>query len=307
MKFAELNVEFMSLRSSLRTFVSDDALDEISVQPPASDDEASFLRLIAWSYVLVFETGRVTIPYLLKLPSGIYHKEVHPRSACDLIHDLRTWSFHNLGYSDEHGVGISQRVTRWFIDTCGANPPRDRRGWRSCFERLCAEVGAVLTYCRGAVELVLAVSEDGKSIADDLRRRLDRNWPARRFDMLVGDAATRIGQTLDAPKFRQSRLARWREFLETIPEGDDPEALVARLIERDVLDHFESMLPIDGNDVMSALGLESGPKVGDALSDARRLFRSGITDPDELLACLKQGHHPRHGSLQSEMELERQG
>ena len=290
MKFTELNAEFVSLRGLLRTFTSVDALGEISVQPPASDDEASFLRLIAWSYVLVFEAGRVTIPYLLKLPSSVSHAEMDPHSAYDLVHDLRTWSFHNLGYSDEHGVGISRRVTLWFIDTCSANPPRDRRGWRSCFERLCTEVGVVLAYCRGAVELALAESEDGNDIADDLMRRLDRDWPAHRFDEIVSDAATRIGQTLDVPRFRQTRLARWREFLPTIPKGDDPTALIVRLIERDVLDHFESVLPIDGNDVMAALGLESGPKVGEALGEARRFYRLGITDPNELLACLKQEH-----------------
>lgn len=288
MKFTELNVEFVSLRNELRTFVSDDALGEISVQPPAGDDEASFLRLIAWSYVLIFETGRVTIPYLLKLPSAVSHTELRPDSACGLVHDLRTWSFHNLGYTDEHDVSISKRVTRWFIDACGANPPRDKDGWRRCFERLCTEVGAVLTYCRGAVELVLAGSEDGNDIACDLRRRLYRNWHARRFDMLVSDAATRMGQTLDAAKFRQSRLPRWRQFLETIPKDDDPEAQIVRLIERDMLDHFESILPIDGNDVMGELGLESGPKVGEALSEARRLFRSGITDRGELMDHLKR-------------------
>ena len=176
MKFAELDAELVRLHNSLREFVGDDSLDKISVQPPASDDEASFLRLIAWSYVLVFETGRVTIPYLLKLPSGVCHTELPPHSARDLVHDLRTWSFHNLGYSDEHGVGISQRVTRWFEDACGSNPPRDRRGWRSCFERLCAEVGAVLMHCRGAVELVLAGSEGGNDIAYSYCYKLLVEW-----------------------------------------------------------------------------------------------------------------------------------
>ena len=301
MKFTELNVELGALRNELRTFVSDDALGEISVQPPAGDDEASFLRLIAWSYVLIFETGRVTIPYLLKLPTGICHTKLRPDSACDLVHDLRTWSFHNLGYTDEHSVRISKRVTRWFIDACGANPPRDRDGWRRCFERLCTEVGAILAYCRDGVELVLAGSEDGNDIACDLRRRLDRNWPAYRFDMLVSDAATRIGQTIDAPKFRQSRLQRWRGFLETVPKDDDPEGQIVRLIERDVLDHFESVLPIDGNDIMGALGLESGPKVGEALSDARRIHRLGITDRGELLDHLKRSHCLINDSLYDEL------
>ena len=77
-------------------------------------------------------------------------------------------------------------------------------------------------------------------------------------------------------------------FLNSIPDSDSPEILVARLIERDVLDHFESVLPIDGNDVMNALGIPPGPKVGEALLYARRLFGSGVRDPELLLVTLRR-------------------
>ncbi len=288
MKFQELNAEFTRLRSLLCTFVSEDAISEISVHPPASDDEASFLRLIAWSYVLIFESGRVTIPYLLKLPSREDHSQADLQSARDLVHDLRAWHFHNLGYSTERSIAISRKVNKWFIKSCGANPPKDRKGWRSCFECLCAEVSAVLTQCQDALELAMAESGNENHIIDGLKYRLDRNWQAARFDEIVSDVTTRIGQTLDVPRFRQYRLEKWREFFETIPKHDDPEAAIVRLIERDVLNHFESMLPIDGNDIIDVIGLEPGPDVGDALSNARRLYRLGITGRGELLERLKQ-------------------
>ena len=301
MNLVELNAEFVRLRQSLRTFVGEDALSEISIQSPTGDDEASFLRLIAWSYVLVYEAGRVTIPYLLHLPSGLHRTHADLEAARDLIHDLRTWSSHNLGFIDERERAISKRTGLWFIRNSGTNPPSSIDGWRSCSKCLCNEVGLVIAHCRSAVEMMLSEPEEGNNVIEDLRRRLDRNWPACKFDELAGDAVTRIGRTLDVSKFRQGRLAKWREFLETIPEGDDPEALVARLIERDVLDHFDSVLPIDGNDVMAILGLSPGHEVGEALNNARRLYSSGVTDPNDLLAYLQQEYHRQHESISSDV------
>ena len=287
MRFAELNAEFSGLRNSLRAFVGEDALDEIIVQPPSREDEASFLRLVAWSYVFAFEAGRVSIPYFLKLPSRTDRSQNDPHESRSLIHALRTWSFHNLGFSDERNIKMTRRVHQWFIQNGGASPPNSSEGWQRCFERLCIEVGTIVAHCRGAVELVLTGSEDGGDVIADIKRQLDRNWPAYRFDQLVGDAAARIGQKLDVPKFRQSRLGKWREFLQTIPSDDDPQILLVRLIERDVLDHFESVLPIDGRDVMDALGLATGREVGTALRRARWFFDSGIREPKQLLNRLK--------------------
>ena len=287
MKFSELNAEFSGLRNSLRVFVGEDALDEISVPLPYGEDEASFLRLVAWSYVFAFEAGRVTVPYLLRLPSGASRHQTEPREALDLLHDLRTWSFHNLGFSDERNIETAKRVHRWFITNGEASPPNSVKGWQHCFEGLCIEVGSIVSHCKGAIELVLTGPEDGEDVIADMKRRLDRNWPAYRFDQLVGDAAARIGQKLDVPKFRQSRLGKWRGFLQTIPNDDDPQILLTRLIERDILDHFESVLPIDTHDVMDALDITPGPEVGSALRRARWFFDSGVRDPKQLLSRLK--------------------
>lgn len=291
MNFAELSTEFVHLRQSLCTTVGENALSEISIQTPAGKDEASFLRLIAWSYVLNYEAGRVTIPYLIKLPSGSPQSREDLESTRGLVHDLRTWSFHNLNFSTEHGRGISTRTGLWFTKTSGSNPPNNIAGWRSCFESLCTEVCSVVRHCRSAVGLILANPEDGERVTSDLRHRLDRNWPAYRFDGIVSDVVTRIGQSIDIPKFRQPRLSKWREHLESIPEGDEPDTLIVNFIERDVLDYFQSVLPINGNHVMSTLGLSPGPDVGKAMNDARRLYAAGLTEPDKLLAQLREDYH----------------
>lgn len=260
MNFDELNAEYGRLRENLLESVGENALGEITVQPPAGEDEASFLRLTAWSYALIFEAGRVAIPYLLKLPASPSLSESDANSAQQMVNDLRTLSFHNLELQSSRNSAIYRRTSLWFTETCGANPPNDAVCWRACFERLCDMVGLIVARCKSTLEMALADAEGREHFIDDLRRRLDRNWSAHEFDKVVDDAATRIGQRIDVPKFRQRRLATWRDFLDAIPEGDDPEGQVTRLIERDVLDHFRSVLPIDGRDVMNVLGLHSGPE-----------------------------------------------
>ena len=290
MGFLEVISDCTAFRRSLRGFVGENALDEIQLQIPAGNDEASFFRLVSWSYVLVFEAGRVVIPFLFDLPHPSGGTQRAPFNAYDLVRDLRTWSVHNLTFSNERNVEVSKRVDLWFIDHGGASPPATKEGWENCFEKLCAEVRTIVSYCKGSFELVLSSPDDREDVINDLNWRVERNWPAWRFDALVQDATTRIGRKLDVRKFREPRLPIWRQFLDSIPANDDPVRSLTRLIERDVLDHFASVLPIDGNDVMDALDLSPGPQVGEALLRARRLHDSGITEPSELLRLLNQDY-----------------
>ena len=289
MTFAALNAAVTDLRNSLRSFVGEDAVGEITVRPPAGDgDEASFLRLVAWSYALVFEAGRVTIPYLLELTDGAPERSAGLREARDLIHDLRTWSFHNLGFERTHDISISRHVQRWFLKTCGACPPDGPDAWRSCVLALCAEVGTIVVHCKGALTNVLCSADDGEAATADLRRRIDRTWPAHKVHSFVGDAAIRLGISVDSKKFSASRLATWQTFLKSLPDRDDPEGCMIRMIERDLLEHATQLLPIDGRDVMKSLGIGPGPEVASALGRAREIYRSGIHDPKVLLERLKE-------------------
>ena len=287
MRFAELNAAVAELRRSLRSFVGETALDEIHIRPPArEDDEASFMRLVNWSYVLLFEVGRVTVPYLIKLPGVTGQAVERLQEGREVVHDLRTWSSHNIGFSSERDAAISKRVSVWFLAQCKSTEPRDESAWGLCFERLCSEVGMIVEYCRIALASIAGGVDEAGAI-EELRRRLDRSWPPDRFDEIVVDICTRLGVSINVPGFRDQRLAKWREFLATIPDADDPRGAITRLIERDVVDHTNDVLPIDGEDVMDFLGLPPGPPVGDALRRARELFRSGIRDRQRLLHRLQ--------------------
>lgn len=271
MSFTALNADVLELRLALQAYVGPNALKEVSVSPPiGNDDEASFLRLTSWSYVLFFEAGRVSIPFLLKLPNRNGSADRNLLYIRESVRSLRTFSFHNLGLS-ENDARLSRRARDWHHKRCGTVFPKQSQEWRSCFESLCSEVSQVVTHCNGVVDNVLASQTDGHGAIDELKRRLDRNWPAHSFDKLVKDVLVRLDQELHVSAFRNQHLSKWRDHLECLPEGVNIETEIVRFIERDVLNHFDNKLPIDGRDIIK-LGISKGRPVGDALRKARELY-----------------------------------
>ena len=284
MSFTALNAAVADLRNSLRSFVGQDAISEINVRPPARDgDEASFMRLVSWSYALIFEAGRVTVPYLLELQKSNVNATFDPKSTRKLVHALRTWSFHNLGFTSDHDLELSRCVYRWFLKTCDVTQPDNDAEWHACYHALCIDVIQMVEHCQKAITFVLSAPDDGQTAIVNLRHRIHRSWPVSEFDKIVSDAATRLGMKIDTQKFRGKKLNKWRNFLDGIPEEDNPISQMTRMIERDLLDCSTDILPIDGRDVMNALDIDPGPKVGVALHHARKLFRSGIRDRKQIL------------------------
>ena len=285
MTFSALNVAVSDLRRSLTSFVGRDALAEVTVRPPVEGaGEISFLRLVAWGYVLIFEAGRVSIPFLLR-SSGAYPGQ---QEALELIRALRTWSFHNLGLDSDRDLQLSRRVERWFLQTCGEAPPGDEARWNACFDRMCGLVGDVVERCRRAIAEALSAEDGGEAVVNDLRHRIERSWAAHRFDALAGDVATRLGIRVDVPKFRKPRLGAWRAFLHKLADDDDPTEAMERLMERELLEYVDGLLPIGGRDIMAAFDLPPGPEVGSALRLARELFAAGTRSKEELLATLRE-------------------
>ncbi len=247
------------------------------------------MRLTSWSYVLLFEAGRVSIRFLLKLPSQESNADRNPRNVLESVHSLRTFYFHNMGLS-ERDLQLSRKTRNWHHEKCGTAVPKRNREWRKCFESLCSEVSEVITHCHEVVDTVLASPIDGNRTISDLKMRLDRNWPAHRFDGLVGDVLVQLGleNRLKIPVFRERHLSKWRHFLECLPEGEDLEARMIRVIERDVLNHFDGVLPIGGRDVMFELGIPQGPLVKLALLKAREHLLEGSKSKEELLNLLRK-------------------
>lgn len=282
MPFLKLNSEVLELRRALQDYVDPRALGEIRLSHPASNNnEASFLRLTSWCYVLLFEAGRVSIRFLLELPGKEGSSDKSLRYVLKNVHSLRTFCFHNLGLTD-HDIQLSRRARNWHREKCGTDTPKHRQEWRNCFKSLCSEVSEVIAHCHGVVDNVLASPTDGKGAIAELKRRLDRNWPAHSFDRMVEDILVRMDRKLKVPAFRNQHLSNWRSYLDSLPEGDDIETEIIQLIERDILNHFDRILPIDSRDILN-LDIPQGPLVGLALHKAREHMLDGKKSREELL------------------------
>lgn len=287
MNFAALNSAVTDLRNGLCAQVSDSALLSVNSRPPTgSSDEASFLRLTTWCYILLFEVGRVGIRYLLKVPPplGDLPRSTSANQTCSNVNLLRTWFFHNLDFNDKK----RKEVSSWFLAQCKVISPTDKKHWKACIKALCNEGIELVLYCNEILSKIAASEEDKDIIFEDLKQRLKRNWPAYEFDKLVSDAASHIGEDLDVVKFRTVKLSKWRQYLEQQPEDVDLRREAARIIERDVHDHFRSILPVTTQEIMTVLNLDPGPKVKDAIELTRGLFNDGVREPEELLKELKR-------------------
>lgn len=287
MTFLELNAEVSNLRRSLQYFVGIDDIMEVTARPPQKAcDEASFLRLVTWSYGLLYEAGAVTVPYLIALPPG-GSEASRILDYRSMVRSLRTWISHNLGFT-VHDVETSRRAMDWMRRACGTDWPNLDEEWEACFAQLCSLVNKIIQHCRRALNFALQSVDDREDILEDLRRRINRRWPASQFDEIISDACDRIGERVDARKFREGRLSKWREYLESLQDDDDIVYLITRRIEWDLIEHFRNTPPIDSGEVMELLDIAPGPDLGKALKLAGSIYESTRYGKKELLLELKK-------------------
>ncbi len=289
MNFADLNAAVTDFRHACSTQIDPLSLSEVGVRGPAgASDEAAFLRLTAWSYALLFECGRILIPFLLQvqLPGAANGNRRSHDETLRIVHALRTWLFHSLTPHKEHDITVSKIVSDWFLRVCNSTSPQTSRQWSSSFESLCMQVFELVRNCTVAVSEIATAGADSKWILDNLRLRLGRDWPAHQFDAIVDDAASRLGETINARALRERRIADWRKFLSTLPEDADLQREMERLIDAEVANHFNALLPLTTRELMEVLNLDPGPRVKTAIEALRRAHESGIRDRNELIATI---------------------
>lgn len=286
MSFGDLNASYSDLRDALRAHVAVEALDDLNIRPPSGDvDEASFLRLTAWCFSLLFEAGRYSIPFLLDLNvGGALQSSQQHKNTRQNVQRLRSFVSHNLGFDDRHDMAVRKQVSDWFVETCGSALPASKEDWAKCFSRLSRDVREVVRHCSATLSSVLSTPEDRDLIIEDLRRRLKRILKPHEFDQIVEDSAARLGERINSRAFRDTHIGSWQRYLATLPDDADPKPELERLIDGQVADHFRSQLPVRAQEIMDAFELEPGPEVGQAIEIVRRLFGTGVRDKADLLA-----------------------
>lgn len=289
MSFTPILSSQQRINALARSLIERPAFDEVHVLLPDPEEaEAAFIRAASWLYCLYYEAGQVSLRFLRGLGES-YRLVEHDWADkhMEAVRCLRTELHHNLGFED------SDQETRtaaesWKRASCGSAVPSGQEHWQQCYRKLTNEAERFL----GAIEeLVRRLEADGESAAGVLgewRRRLDRAWPAAAFDPLIADAAFRLGrQALRVVSFRNRHIERWRRQLDLLEDGFEFDREATLLIEKTLLEDESSVLPVSARDIMDALGIEPGPKVGRLMEEARRFFQQHPCGAEAIIEHLK--------------------
>ena len=287
MNFADVNAAVADFRHAVNTQVEKNVLKDIGTRGPAgAGDEAGFLRLVAWSYAFLYERGRIVIPYLLQLPGqDVVVVQRHSRTRKS-VQTLRTWFFHGLDSESDRDLEIAKAASEWFLTHCKTTSPQKTGDWDRAFSALCEQVVHIAIHCTTLISDIAGDPERMELQFGALRLRIKRDWQAFEYDQFVEDAATRLGERIEAKGFRERRLADWRKFLATLPEDADLRAEMQRVIDGEVFLHFRSRLPITSEELIQTFALTPGKDVLFGLEMARHLDSIGIIGRELLVEQL---------------------
>jgi hypothetical protein len=276
-------VDLANLYTRLRQRIAmhlPDACADVSVMLPGGlKDELSFFRLVNWGYVLVNEAAKIPIAFLIALPplraDGSLRKE---------IGFLRTYVAHNLDVESKHDLKTLAFAHRWFKEACGVGTPRDEH-----YEACCTKLAEGLRIAmEGAIDACDALDDttDGPRLVDDLKGRVDLSWEAHRFDPIVAECASRLGNPgLDLLAFRSQHLNHWRQTLVAAAEQDRERALILR-IEAALLSAIADTLPLTASEASEKLAIAGPSAIVAALLLLRDGRRFGGTSVPEVIATV---------------------
>lgn len=241
--FTELSASFIRLRKVLAAQLDCDALKEITLDPPSSNnDELSFLRLVAWSYSFIHESGRVPLAVLKQLPPWSHTGKILPH-----IRALRTWTSHNLSLDESSDQATLKTAYEWLANTCGTKNPKVSSQWESCFTKLCDEIYNVVSNATAACDSI------DELVLEELRKRINRDWAAFKFDEIVQEVANNLGYSgIEAVAFRNNYLQDWRRVVQMSEESQIEKNLQLRM-QADLLKTMNGAIPLTAPEISQLL------------------------------------------------------
>ncbi|MES2298968.1 MAG: hypothetical protein V4582_18120 [Pseudomonadota bacterium] len=238
MSFAPISSDFLVLRKRLLLAIGANAMTDITIaQPTGDDEELSFIRLVAWAYVLLHESGKISLNFLRRLP---------PWQGGELlpyVRALRTWTSHNLSFDREVDVQTMRISVQWFAAACGVGTPTNAVHWKKCFEKLSTDLHSVIKSAILTCDL-FDDPVDGNNLKKELQEKLDRNWDAHKFDRYAEAVFERLGYSgFDVVAFRNRHLNNWRQIVSASTPDQIDRNLTIR-IESDILRSLMDALPV---------------------------------------------------------------
>lgn len=257
----------------------------LALEPP----ELGFLKMVSWLYVHYFEAGRKSIPFVVNKAAGY---GIDPngdiKTHMKLVNSLRTYLQHNLSYDSSRDNLLVSECENWFLANCATRIPAYSEHWDEALQALCNEA---VVFFRCIADCLREMEHDASHtlLEQQWQQYRDRQHAPHEFDSIVSTAAKDMGRdTLDSVAFRKKHYETWTKALSMLNWPYEFKQEARRLIEQSILDMFARTLPITGEDVIMTLGIAPGPKVGEILSDLRRLCEERQYSVNELLEIIRR-------------------
>ena len=257
------------------------ACRDVSVPLPTDfGDELAFYRLVNWAYVVLAETGKLPIAFLIALPPLSTSSKLRTE-----VGNMRTFVAHNLDVTSPSDYTTRSFAHRWFRTACNVGSPIAAADFARCCAHLATKLDGVL---QGAIQAcdLLDDPNDGPSLVTDLRNRIELQWDAHRFDPIVAEAAEAIGNPgLDLLAIRKRHLEAWRKTLATADESQRESALRLK-IEATLIAEFADTLPLSVAEISERLSIAGPPMISAALVLLRDSRRFAPLTVAEILAAI---------------------
>lgn len=216
------------LKKRLITIDEEIKIPDITIPFPKNEqDELSFLRLVAWGYVLLNESAKIHIKFFKDFKNDL-----------NLITDiqfLRTYMAHGLSFSKDRDKETIKKSQHWFMKQCGTVNPESNEHWNKCFISLGTRIDTLI---KELIECcnILEGNIDSENNLNELKKRLNKNWDAYKFDIYINNAFQRFSyQGFDPVLFRNKYLSKWREIIQLSDDSKDLDRLLQQKVEADLL------------------------------------------------------------------------
>lgn len=234
MIFTKLLNQYNIFRSRLAIIDEGIKISEIVSDIPENDNnEISFQKLVAWSYIFQYEISKTHISFF---------KSLHKIHIPKYTHALRTFGSHNVSLDSNRNLTIRKEAYKWFEEVCEKISPSTPEEWKKCFDALTNDMITLISELIDSCKL-LEDENNGKHNLQELQKRIKKHWDAFQFDEYVEDAIKSLGYDgIDIVKFRNNNLEAWREIVQT-SNDESLDTLLKKRIEINLVTHMSNALP----------------------------------------------------------------
>jgi hypothetical protein len=248
--------------------------------------ELRFLRAVLFYYSLLAECGAKPVRFCANQTQFKSLLNSDPIAILQILHALRTQVAHSL-YQSSHS-GSLQAVSRsWFRQHTRADLPSDDKTWNVCAQAI-DQMGSSLVFAIKAFLQALENDAEMDAMKRELRHSIDGAPSRIEIESLVTEILAEQGRKDLSPGRLTDRYhSQWVATLHLKSSRTDLLLEARKLIERTISETTEPA-PFSGKQIMELLGIPQGPSVGELLRQQDALVASGVKDPHELLAKLRE-------------------